>query len=128
MQTSLFIAKLLGPVFLVVGAALLTRPEAFRALLREFVASGALMYLAGFFGLIGGLALVIVHNVWALDWRLVITLIGWASLVRALATIFRPQAIVSIADRLIEYRGVFPAAAVIDLVIGAALSYFGYLR
>jgi hypothetical protein len=126
MQTSLFVAKLLGPVFLVVGAALLSRPEAFRALLREFVASGVLMYLAGFLGLLGGLALLIVHNVWALDWRLVITLIGWASLVRALVTIFRPQAIVSIADRLIEYKGAFRAAAVIDLVIGAALSYFGY--
>jgi hypothetical protein len=126
MQTSLFVAKLLGPVFLVVGAALLSRPEAFRALLREFVASGVLMYMAGFLGLLGGLALLIVHNVWALDWRLVITLIGWASLVRALVTIFRPQAIVSIADRLIEYKGAFRAAAVIDLVIGAALSYFGY--
>jgi len=126
MQTSLFVAKLLGPVFLVVGAALLSRPEAFRALLREFVASGVLMYLAGFLGLLGGLALLIVHNVWALDWRLVITLIGWASLFRALVTIFRPQAIVSIADRLIEYKGAFRAAAVIDLVIGAALSYFGY--
>jgi len=126
MQTSLFVAKLLGPVFLVVGAALLSRPEAFRALLREFAASGVLMYLAGFLGLLGGLALLIVHNVWALDWRLVITLIGWASLFRALVTIFRPQAIVSIADRLIEYKGAFRAAAVIDLVIGAALSYFGY--
>jgi hypothetical protein len=84
------------------------------------------MYLAGFLGLLGGLALLIVHNVWALDWRLVITLIGWASLFRALVTIFRPQAIVSIAGRLIEYKGAFRAAAVIDLVIGAALSYFGY--
>ncbi len=127
MQTSLFIARLLGPIFLVVGAALISRPEAFRALLREFVASGVLMYLAGFLGLLGALALIIVHNVWALDWRLLITLIGWATLVRALATIFRPQAIVSIADRLIEYKGAFPAAAAIDLIVGALLSYFGYL-
>ncbi len=127
MQTSLFIARLLGPIFLVVGAALISRPEAFRALLREFGARGVLMYLAGFLGLLGALALIIVHNVWALDWRLLITLIGWATLVRALATIFRPQAIVSIADRLIEYKGAFPAAAAIDLIVGALLSYFGYL-
>lgn len=126
MQTSFFIAKLLGPMFLVVGAALLSRPEAFRALLKEFVASGALMYLAGFLGLLSGLALLLVHNVWAPDWRLVITLIGWATLVRALVTIFRPQAIISLADRLVEFKNAFPAAAAIDLVIGAALSYFGY--
>ncbi len=126
MPTSLFIAKLWGPMFLVLGAALLTRPEAFRALLGEFLASGVLMYLAGFLGLLAGLALVLAHNVWALDWRVLITLIGWASIVRALVTIFRPRAIVSIAAGLIEFRGAFVAAAVIDLVIGATLSYFGY--
>jgi hypothetical protein len=126
MPTSLFIAKLLGPMFLVLGVALFARPEAFRALLREFVASGIWMYMAGFFGLLGGLALILTHNVWALDWRVLITLIGWASLVRALVTIFAPQWIASIGAKLIEWRGVFAAAAVVDLVIGAILSYFGY--
>ena len=126
MQTSLFIAKLLGPLFLVVGAALLSKPEAFRALLREFVASGLILYMAGFFGLLGGLALLLVHNVWALDWRVIITLIGWASIVRAVVTIFWPQWIVSIGAKLIEFRAAFAAAAAADLVIGAILSYFGY--
>ena len=126
MPTSLFIAKLIGPIFLVVGVALLARLEAFRALLREFVTSAISLYMAGFFGLLGGLALILTHNVWALDWRVLITLIGWASLVRALVTIFAPQWIASIGAALIEFRGVFAVAAAIDLVIGAILSYFGY--
>ena len=126
MQTSLFIAKLLGPMLLVVGVALLTRLEAFRALLREFIASGVLLYLAGFLGLLAGLALLLTHNVWALDWRVLITLIGWASIVRAVVTIFWPQWIVSIGAKLIEFRAAFAAAAAADLVIGAILSYFGY--
>lgn len=127
MQTSLFIAKLLGPMLLVVGVALLIRPEAFRALLREFIASGALMYMAGFFGLLGGLALLLVHNVWAFDWQVLITLIGWASLIRALVTIFSPQWIVAAGAWLVKRKSAFPAAAAADLVIGAILSYFGYL-
>jgi hypothetical protein len=126
MQTSLFIAKLIGPMLLVVAVAVFARPEAFRSLLREFVASAISMYMAGFFGLLGGLALVLVHNVWALDWRVLITLIGWATLVRALVTIFAPQWIASIGAKLIEFRGVFAVAAAIDLVLGAVLTYFGY--
>ena len=127
MQTSLFIAKLLGPMLLVVGVALLTRLEAFRALLREFIASGVLLYLAGFLGLLAGLALLLTHNVWALDWRVLITLIGWATIVRALVTIFRPQWIVSTGAKLIALKGVFVATGAVDLIIGAILSYFGYL-
>ena len=91
MQPSIFVAKLLGPIFVLVGIAILSKPQAFRALSKEFIDSPALMYLAGFLGLLGGLALVLTHNVWLLDWRLIITLIGWASVVRAVVTIFQPR-------------------------------------
>ena len=67
------------------------------------------------------------HNVWALDWRVLITLIGWTSLIRALVTIFRPQWIVSTGAKLIALKGVFVATGAVDLIIGAILSYFGYL-
>ena len=126
MQTSIFIAKLLGPIFVLVGLAILLRPQMFRDLLQEFLKSPVLMYLAGFLGLLGGLALVLTHNIWALDWRLIITLLGWASIVRATVTIFQPQQIVSVGSKLLEHRGIFFGAAVIDLVTGLVLSYFGY--
>ena len=126
MQTSIFIAKLLGPIFVLVGLAILLRPQMFRDLLQEFLKSPVLMYLAGFLGLLGGLALVLTHNIWALDWRLIITLLGWVSIVRATVTIFQPQQIVSVGSKLLEHRGIFFGAAVIDLVTGLVLSYFGY--
>ena len=44
---------------------------------KEFLKSRALIYLAGVLTLIPGLALVLVHNVWAVDWRVLITLFGW---------------------------------------------------
>jgi len=127
MPASIFIAELLGPVFIVGGIALLFKEKMFREILQEFIRSQALLYLAGFFGLLGGLALVLTHNVWVRDWRLIITLIGWLTIVRALVTIFRPQEIVAIGSKILEHRGYFFGAAVINLSIGLALSYFGYL-
>jgi len=127
MPASIFIAELLGPVFIVGGIALLFKEKMFREILQEFIRSQALLYLAGFFGLLGGLALVLTHNVWVRDWRLIITLIGWLTIVRALVTIFRPQEIVAIGSKILEHRVYFFGAAVINLSIGLALSYFGYL-
>lgn len=126
MQTTIFIARLLGPIFVLVGIAMLLKPEAFRALLKEFIESRVLVYLAGVLGLLGGLTLVLTHNVWMLDWRLIITLIGWASVVRAVVTIFKPEWIVSLGLKALEHRNFFVGAAAIDLVIGLVLSYFGY--
>lgn len=87
-----------------------------------------LIYLAGILGLLGGLALLITHNLWVLDWRLLITILGWVTVVRAIATIFMPQQIVAIGAWLIEHRSTFVVAAFVDLIIGAVLNYFGYLE
>jgi hypothetical protein len=76
--------------------------------------------------LLGGLALVLTHNVWALDWRLIITLIGWATIIRALVTIFQPQQIVAIGSKILERPRFFIGAAAVNLFIGLTLSYFGY--
>jgi len=126
MQTSIFIAQLLGPVFVVVGIAVPLKPQMFRTILQEFIRSAVLLYLAGFIGLLGGTALVLTHNVWVPDWRLIITLIGWFTIVRALITIFQPPWIVAAGTAILAHRGVFVGAAVVDLIIGLVLSYFGY--
>ena len=84
MSSSIFIARLLGPVFLVVGIALLLKRRMFHEILQELIRSQVLLYLAGFLGLLAGLALVLTHNVWVLDWMLIITLIGWMTLARAM--------------------------------------------
>jgi len=126
MPTSIFIAKLLGPLFFVVGIAIPLRAPAFRDLLREFVRSPALLYLAGFLGLLGGVALVLTHNVWVLDWRLIITLIGWVTIVRAVVTIFRPEIIMVIGSKICDSQGIFFGASAINFIIGLVLCYFGY--
>ncbi len=127
MSTSIFIARLLGPLFVVVGIAVPLKTQMFRAILREFNQSRALLYLAGVLGLVGGLAIVLTHNLWVRDWRLIITLIGWVTILRALVTIFQPQWIVALAGKIGENRSWLVSAAVADLLIGLILSYFGYL-
>jgi uncharacterized membrane protein len=126
MQASVFIAQLLGPMFVVAGVAFLVKPQMIRTILPEFLRSPTWLYLAGFLGLLVGMALVLTHRVWALDWRLIITVIGWLTLVRALITIFQPQWIVAAGDAMLAHRGIFVGAAVTELIIGLVLSYFGY--
>ena len=126
MPTSIFIAKLLGPVFALVGIALLVRPQTLRAVLKDFLRSPALLYLAGFLGLLAGLAIVLTHNVWAFDWRVIITLIGWMTIARGVITIFLPERFGALGSAIHKHRGVFTAAGLANLLLGLVLSYFGY--
>lgn len=126
MAASLFIAKLLGPVYAMVGVALFVRGQTFRTILEDFIRSPTVIYLAGFMGLLAGLTLALTHNIWMLDWRLVITLIGWISIGRALVTIFFPQYIVTTGSWILGRPKLLLVAGALNLAIGLTLSYFGY--
>src|SRR4030088_2803068 len=79
MSTSVFIARLIGPVMLAIGLAVFANQSAFRDMAEEFLASRALIFLSGLLIMPVGLAIVLTHNIWAADGRVMITLFGWAN-------------------------------------------------
>src|SRR5712692_4192960 len=91
MQTSIYLAKLIGPVFLAVGLGLLLNAATYRKLAEEFLASTALVYLSGVLLMTAGTALLLAHNVWTADWRVLITLLGWLAAIGGAARIIVPQ-------------------------------------
>ena len=67
MSNSVFLARLIGPVLLVIGLAVFANQRAFRELAEEFLASKALLFLSGLLIMPVGLAIVLTHNIWAAD-------------------------------------------------------------
>jgi hypothetical protein len=127
MQTSFFIAKLMGPILLLVGISILIDEKSIRAMAKEVLGSRALIYIFGIIDLLLGLVLVTVHNVWVADWRLIITLIGWLSIVRGVVRILFGSFIIKNAPKLLRKQGLLMGVAIVMLVLGAALSYYGYV-
>ena len=91
MQTSVFLARLIGPLFLAVGIGLITNAAIYRKMAGEFLASTALVYLSGLLTMTAGLAIVLNHNVWAADWRVLITILGWLGVIGGAVRIVVPQ-------------------------------------
>ena len=126
MDASIFLARLLGPALLVMGAGLLVNRDNSGALAREFLDSPALIYLAGLIALALGLALVLTHNVWEFRWPLIITILGWLSLIAGILRIVFPATVMRLGERLIATDGWAPVAGIIYLVLGAWLSFAGF--
>lgn len=125
-STSFFIAKILGPIFTLIGLSVLLRERLLKAVLRDAIQSAALLYLSGFLSFVSGLILVLTHNIWSSDWRLLITFIGWIAIARGFITIFQPQWAVALFTRLVERETTFYSAAAIDVLVGLVLIYLGY--
>ena len=125
---SIFLAKLIGPIFLAVGIGLIANAAAYRKLANEFLASTALIYLSGLLTMTAGVAIVLTHNVWAADWRVLITVLGWLAAVGGALRIVMPQGTQEVGRKILKHPQGLTIAAVIWLVIGAVLCLFGYFR
>ena len=126
MATSIFLAKLIGPVLLVIGIALLTNGAVYRTLAGEFLNSPALIFLSGLITLPTGLAIVLTHNVWIADWRILITVLGWLAIFGGAVRLLAPQRAASVGRTIFANPSTIYISTGVYLVSGALLSFFGY--
>jgi hypothetical protein len=127
MQRSLFLARLLGPLFIVIAVGMLANQGLYHAMIGEFLESDALIYLSGLLSLVAGLAIVNVHNCWAVDWRLIITILGWLMVIGGVIRIVLPRVVVGIGMTIYGPPAAIIVVAVVALVLGAFLSWKGYV-
>ena len=128
MQGSIYLARLIGPLFLAVGIGALTNGPIYRKLAAQFLDNIALIYVSGILLMIAGVAVVLAHNVWVADWRVLITLLGWIAAIGGALRIVMPQGTEHIGRRILKHPQGLTIAAAIWLAIGTALCFFGYFR
>ena len=80
MDSSILIARFMGPLMLVAGLALLVNRPHMLAVFKDMSESPGLIFIAGSMALFAGVALVTFHNLWVADWRAFITVYGWLAL------------------------------------------------
>src|SRR5476649_1477361 len=124
MSTSVFLAKLLGPFFAIVGISVLMNAAAFRAIAKEFLKSPALIFLSGLLTLPVGLAIVLNHNVWVANWPVLITLLGWLAIISGVVRIAAPKQVLSTGKKVAANKNLPVAGGAIWLAIGAVLCFF----
>jgi uncharacterized protein YjeT (DUF2065 family) len=108
------------------GVGMALRPEQFRVMAAEFLASNALIFIAGLAAFVPGLAIVLTHNVWAADWRLIVTVIGWLGLAGGVFRLLFPQQVRSIGTAMLRHAAWLRGAGLAVVALGAVLVYFGF--
>jgi hypothetical protein len=83
----------------------------------------------GYAAFVPGLAIVYFHNRWTGGWPVLITVMGWLSLVVGFLRIVFPTQLAALATTIApSATGFFPVIAVIFLLIGGFLSFKAYKR
>lgn len=126
MNATLFIARMFGLYIIIMASILLFRRDIFIKFMEDFSKNYAVAFLTGIFTLIIGLAIVLTHNIWAWNWTVIITLFGWAALIKGVWFIAFPDSMSKFSDFYAKAK-VFPVVhAVIALLLGVYLTYMGF--
>lgn len=124
MAASVFIAKILGVTYLVVGIGIVNNQKHYRNVLHSFLKEDALMYLGGVISLVVGLVLVLVHNHWVADWRILVTLIGWLATIKGVVILVSPKSIHGLTRYWAKHMSLMAPMAI---GIGMVFCYFGFV-
>lgn len=127
METSLSLARLMGPIFVIIGIGLLLNRGTYRTAAEEIVNGRALIFVIGALALAGGLAIVLHHNVWVWGWPVIITIIGWLMIVRGTLRILFPQQVANLGARMLARgSGILLISGAVVIVLGAILCWQGF--
>ena len=91
METSLFLAKVIGLSCFIFGISLLLAKTAYQAAAKDYINHSGLQLLGGTISLILGVLIIVSHNIWQFDWRVLITIIGWLILIKGIIWYDFPQ-------------------------------------
>jgi len=119
-----YLAEVWGISIVAVSLALLIKPKYLKTLFAE-VENEATMLFLGMVNLIIGVAMVLAHNVWARNWQVIITILGWISLVKGLSVLFLPEYMKKWVKKM-ENQQWLPIALVILVFVGLIITYFGF--
>lgn len=93
MELTVFIEKWFGWWYLILGGSLFIHASRWKRLLGVFVDFKYYSLLTMCFVLPLGLFLVLTHNIWVMDFSVLLTLIGWLALLKAVLLLYWPEII-----------------------------------
>lgn len=123
---SILLAKLVGPIFVVAGFAMLTAPRHLQTVTADFLKSSALVFISGVLAMLGGLAIINSHNLWVADWPVILTLLGWGLAIGGGARIALPGLVAEVGAGFLARPVATRIAGAVWGALGLFLAYKGY--
>lgn len=125
MEMTIFLASLWGPALFALGIGFFASPGYYAKIYRDIEHEAFALMAVGLGGIAAAIAQISVHNVWETLPQIIVSLLGWATLVKAAVFVIKPD----IADKGGDWAAasrIMPLSGGLMVVIGAYLSWVAY--
>ena len=125
MELSVFLAKLIGIYLLIVSTIWFFRKHQVTSSIKELVSSSGTLAISAEISLIFGLVIVIDHSIWEVNWRGLITVLGYLMIMKGIVRYAFPNQVKVLASKMLNSGGVCSVFVAL-FVIGLYLTYCGF--
>lgn len=127
-ERTIFLSKLLGVYCIVVGLTMALNKTATVQTVNALVHDAPLLYVFGLTVTAAGLALVIAHNRWSGAAAVLVSIVGWGTLLKGLFfLLLPPNAAGGITLWGVPYERFYYVNVIVALAIGCYLTYHGFI-
>jgi len=125
METSKILARIIGPIMIVPAIGIVLKFAEYQRLFEEFSKSPSLCYLGGFMAFGLGLVVLQFHNRWEVRWPVLITIVGWVSLIKGLILMLFPGSMLNLWQPITAGPALI-ISVTISCAVGVFLTIKGY--
>lgn len=126
MDTAVFVARVFGIFYLAAAVGMILNRSFYQKFMEDYSNNAVLIFLTGMIALVAGTVIVLLHNVWAANWTVLVTIIGWGGLIKGVWIIIFPETVPRFMEIYRNNTKLLTAHSVVALVFGIVLAYFGF--
>jgi hypothetical protein len=120
------LAVVMGSTLVIVGITIFNKSY-FNAVMTDLANSKGLLWVTGLITFVMGTVIVALHNVWSVDWRVIVTLLGWLTAIKGAVIVVFPSSMLLVyrrflSNHLLSYSGVYA------VVLGGLLVFLGFTK
>ncbi|MFH1533864.1 MAG: hypothetical protein ABID64_02950 [Nitrospirota bacterium] len=126
MENAIKIAEIAGPALLLMGLSILLHAKAWQRLADKWQKDHLSLFPIMLLTTLLGLVVIGMYNVWEFNVWLIVTVLGWAMLVKGVVYFLIPGSALKGVVGLGKNLGLLYVGGLVWAVAGAALGYYAY--
>ena len=109
-------AQIMGLYMVIMAIILLGRVRFFRDLLQSMSVQGGELMIAASFGLMLGVTLVVMHNIWVWHALVLVTIVSWYILIKSILWLAFPQHLIALTKKITAGNGYYLMVIIMGIV------------
>ena len=112
--------------YLAIGIGIMINSDFYKKIFEDFIDNGTALYFGGIMALVIGYLVVTFHNVWEMDWHLIITVGGWIALIKGVSILVCPKIMTALTKAMINKESTLKIMSFFVIIAGLFFSFLGF--